>query len=524
MAFTGKYSPGWIVGGGLVLAAVIVLGFVGWWGLRGQRLAIWAEARQDCEYWADLLSEDSSQWFKHGGWQVWSYEYPPVAGGSIFDPLADRRQLMEWEQSDEKTTTGLPLSVLAGWSLVKDYEDLRAARSLLDRAIGQDVSIVTPVILEKMEKIAEERHWPGDWKSWRGSWDRDERARAVKQENRARQWVGTQEGIWRFEDNNVVRFPGEVVQAFQSKLQRIAAGSDWGGVALVSGNAKEGDAGKVMASVDLGGATLQVGVAHMALLEEDWQQRKIWTFSMLALAVLTVATGLWVMMCGVFRERKAINAQSQFIASVTHELRAPVGAVRLMADALEHGKVDEEKVGEFHRLIARESSRLSVLIENVMDLARVEKGRRVIRREEVDFPVLVREVCEMMSLQAGESKISLQADGPELMVQADPVALRQILVNLIDNAIKFSPKGGEILIKWDKGWWFRVVDQGEGVPEEMQQYIFDRFYRGEDELRRNTKGVGIGLSLVKHLVELHGGRVTVQNDSGAVFRVEFQES
>ena len=127
----------------------------------------------------------------------------------------------------------------------------------------------------------------------------------------------------------------------------------------------------------------------------------------------------------------------------------------------------------------------------------------------------------MMSIQAREQEVTLIPSEEELVVKADPVALRQILVNLIDNALKFSPKGGKVTIEWGGNWWLRVADQGPGVPEENQERIFERFFRGEDELRRKTKGVGIGLSLVKDLVELHGGKVSVRNEDGAVFQIDF---
>ena len=130
----------------------------------------------------------------------------------------------------------------------------------------------------------------------------------------------------------------------------------------------------------------------------------------------------------------------------------------------------------------------------------------------------------MMALPALEKKVTFRQEGPALEVEADALVVRQILVNLIDNAIKFSPSGGEILMTWDEGWWFSVADQGPGIPKEDREAIFERFYRRENELRRKTQGVGIGLSLVKELVTLHGGNVKVEQDVGAVFKVEFRKS
>ncbi|YCM42687.1 HAMP domain-containing sensor histidine kinase [Verrucomicrobiaceae bacterium 227] len=319
--------------------------------------------------------------------------------------------------------------------------------------------------------------------------------------------------------------PDEIAKALKDHLDQEGLGRDrLMGAAMTMGKVRLGDAGEVLATRKIPGGALEVGVIDASGLEAGWREQLRWVVMMITLAVLAVGAGLWVMMLGVFKERKMAYAKSQFVASVTHELRAPVGSIRLMADALESGKVRPQKVGEFHRLMARESGRLSVLIENVMDLAKVEDGRRVIRLEEVELSGLVAEVCEMMAMQAEETGVRFEFSDEELLVTADPVALRQILVNLIDNAVKFSPKGGVVKIGWEEGWSLTVSDEGPGVPEGEREKIFERFYRGEDELRRTTKGVGIGLSLVRELVELQGGRVCVANEGGSVFEIEFKKS
>ena len=319
--------------------------------------------------------------------------------------------------------------------------------------------------------------------------------------------------------------PDEIAQTLKNSLEREGLSKGrWMGAAMTIRKARLGEAGEVLATREIPGGVLEVGVIDAAGLEAGWREQFRWVVTMIALAVLAVGAGLWVMMLGVFKERKMAYAKSQFVASVTHELRAPVGSIRLMADALESGKVRTQKVGEFHRLMARESGRLSVLIENVMDLAKVEDGRRAIRLEEVELCGLVEEVCEMMAMQAEETGVRFEHSDQELVVTADPVALRQILVNLIDNAVKFSPREGTVRIGWEEGWSLTVADEGPGVPEGDREKIFERFYRGEDELRRTTKGVGIGLSLVKELAELQGGRVSVANEGGAVFKIEFRES
>lgn len=274
----------------------------------------------------------------------------------------------------------------------------------------------------------------------------------------------------------------------------------------------------------LGLAKLRVGVLDSEALEAEWRIRRNGTLLVLGFSAFVITGGMLLMTRGLMKEKKAAHARSQFVASVTHELRAPVGAMRLISDALTKGKLAPDKVSEFNQLLSRESSRLSVLIENIMDLARVEDGQRVLRKEELDFADIAEEVSEMMTMQAREAGITLKTKGSALSANADPVLLCQVLVNLLDNAIKFSPSGSVVTVSWGEGWSFTVADQGPGIPEEQRGQIFERFYRLEDELRRETKGVGIGLSLVKELTELHGGSVSVSNQGGAIFKVSFPNS
>jgi signal transduction histidine kinase len=220
--------------------------------------------------------------------------------------------------------------------------------------------------------------------------------------------------------------------------------------------------------------------------------------------------------------------KSNFVSSVSHELRAPIGAVRLMAESLESGRVDgEAKRKEYFSLIAQECRRLSALVENVLDFSRIEQGRKRYSFEPVDFAALVRQAAALMEPHAAERKVRIetpcQPPGAEISeARWDHQAIEQALVNLLDNAIKHSPEGGTVTLAIEAGQpggpsdvvriW--VEDHGEGIPPEAHARIFDLFYRHGSELRRETKGVGIGLSIVKHVAEAHGGRVIVESAVG----------
>jgi len=230
------------------------------------------------------------------------------------------------------------------------------------------------------------------------------------------------------------------------------------------------------------------------------------------------------------RQLHLSEMKSNFVSSVSHELRAPIASVRLMAEGLERGKIqDPGKQHEYFRFIVQECRRLSSLIENVLDFSRIEQGRKEYEFEPTDVAALAEQTVRLMNTYADERQIRIlfQVKGGPLPVEMDGKAIQQALVNLIDNAIKHSVSGSTITVGLDFGnaaalqagqatqqvhLW--VEDHGEGIPPEEHERIFERFYRLGSELRRETQGVGIGLSIVKHIVEAHGGKIIVRSAPG----------
>lgn len=268
------------------------------------------------------------------------------------------------------------------------------------------------------------------------------------------------------------------------------------------------------------------------------QRQRAWWFGGFILAAAGVAMLGFVRARRAFlRERQLSEMKSNFVSSVSHELRAPIASVRLLAESLDLGKVqDPEKQRTYFRLIVQECRRLSALIANVLDFSRIEQGRKQYEFEPTDLPALVRETVGVLQAYASERGVVLALEllGPASGVGWDaglqPVldgrAIQQALVNLIDNALKHSPKDGTVRIGMSldgcevggragkacvRIW---VADQGPGIPASERERIFERFYRVGSELRRETQGVGIGLSIVKHIVEAHGGGVTVESEMG----------
>jgi len=202
------------------------------------------------------------------------------------------------------------------------------------------------------------------------------------------------------------------------------------------------------------------------------------------------------------RQRSLNELKSNFVSSVSHELRAPIASVRLMAESLDRGKItDQGKQRDYFRFISQECRRLSGLIENVLDFARIEQGRKQYEFEPADLLALVRSTTSVMEPYAAEREVKLTfqcapSASEGLPLTVDAKALQQALVNLVDNAIKHSAPNAVVTVGLDPGEAIRiwVEDHGPGIPAEEHEKIFERFYRRGSELRRETQGVGIGLS------------------------------
>jgi signal transduction histidine kinase len=283
-------------------------------------------------------------------------------------------------------------------------------------------------------------------------------------------------------------------------------------------------------------------LTHPQLLYARQKQRVVWFGLLISISTLAAITGLIAAWRSFDKQQRLTALKDNFVSSVSHELRAPIASVRLMAEGLERGRVQEpEKQREYFRFILQECRRLSALIQNVLDFSRIDQGRQEYEFEPADVLRLVDETVKGMEPMASERHIQLSFTPPASPVNAtiDARAIQQALVNLLDNAIKHSSPGSKITVGLNvlKDIADRrsrcpsasprsiggrtlsrsllqifVQDQGEGIPATEHERIFERFYRVGSELRRQTPGAGIGLSIVKHIVDAHEGRVTVESE------------
>ena len=230
--------------------------------------------------------------------------------------------------------------------------------------------------------------------------------------------------------------------------------------------------------------------------------------------------GLLMVFFDVTELRRLETLRRDFVANVSHELRTPVTAVRSAAETLRAGaSKDPDAAGRFLDIIDRNAERLQQLVDDLLDLTRIESRQFRLRVEEVDLLPTVQQIVEPLRLRADKKKIALKVDiGPEVPpVKADRRALQQVLTNLIDNAVKYCGEACEVTTRVAPGAnevRILVADNGPGIEAKHLPRLFERFYRVDQGRSRDQGGTGLGLSIVKHLVEAMGGRVNVESAIG----------
>ncbi|MCU1515309.1 MAG: histidine kinase [Pseudarthrobacter sp.] len=221
--------------------------------------------------------------------------------------------------------------------------------------------------------------------------------------------------------------------------------------------------------------------------------------------------------------------RNDFVANVSHELKTPVGAISLLAEALESSADDEVAVRRFAKRMHKESGRLAALVQDIIELSRLQGASVAQQGRPVDVNAVINEAVDRSQLPAESKNIKIVVGGRvDGMVYGDPDLLVTALRNLIDNAIRYSPENTRVGVgvRAKEGLVaISVTDQGEGLTPEDQERVFERFYRVDSARSRHTGGTGLGLSIVKHVVSNHGGEVTVwsQPGQGSTFTVRLPE-
>ena len=244
------------------------------------------------------------------------------------------------------------------------------------------------------------------------------------------------------------------------------------------------------------------------------------SFLILGALSLLMGAGMVLTYRNVARELALAKLKSDFVSNVSHELRTPLALIRLYAETLELGRLSNPgKRQEYYEIIRKESERLTSLINNILDFSRIESGKKEYSFRETDVADLVRSTLESYRFEIEQNGFQFEQkidnNLPTMLVDREAIA--RSLLNLVNNAVKYSATEkylGVNLYRQNGGVNLEVVDHGIGIPTKEQPKIFEKFYRVGDPLVHNTKGSGLGLSLVRHIVQAHGGEVEVESQPG----------
>ncbi|HEX8184563.1 MAG TPA: ATP-binding protein, partial [Blastocatellia bacterium] len=225
---------------------------------------------------------------------------------------------------------------------------------------------------------------------------------------------------------------------------------------------------------------------------------------------------------------EANRAKDEFLATVSHELRTPLNAIVGWSQMLRHNKFDDATTARAMETIERNAKSQARLIEDILDVSRIIMGKLRLDVHPVELVSVIEAAIDSVRPAADAKEISLQTilDPRASPVSGDPSRLQQIVWNLVSNAVKFTPRGGSIEVRLERvnsHIEIIVSDTGQGIEEDLLPYIFDRFRQGDNSSTRMHSGLGLGLALVRHLVELHGGTVhaaSLGTDSGTTFTVK----
>ncbi len=224
----------------------------------------------------------------------------------------------------------------------------------------------------------------------------------------------------------------------------------------------------------------------------------------------------------ITRDKEISQMKNDFVSHVSHELKTPLASINAYAEMLVDGEAkDAEAITQFCSIIQSQAQRLNRLIEDILNISRIESGMVKVKKQKLSMAILIRDAAEMIESYAGEKNIELKTQTPIIFdqVHADRDMLSQVIINLLSNAVKYTEQGGTVSIQSDVNEaenYIRVTvtDSGVGIPKDDLPHVFDKFYRVEAN-KKQAKGTGLGLNLVSQIIEkVHGGRVFVTSKQG----------
>lgn len=268
---------------------------------------------------------------------------------------------------------------------------------------------------------------------------------------------------------------------------------------------------------------MAVYLLNPAKLAASARTLKLMLGLLIVVLLLAICAGGWLIVSDLNRHLTLARQKTDFVSNVSHELKTPLTSIRMFSELLAEGRVGEaEKQRSYLHIIAAEASRLSRLINNVLDFSRMERGEKKYDFQRCDIASLVRETVETYRPHLEANGFQVRFEGPDaaITVNGDRDAMAQIVVNLLSNAEKYSDGQKEVEVQLRQAQEplpyveVRIMDRGTGVPRGCEEKIFDKFYRAHDSLSSGIQGSGLGLTLARQIARAHGGDVVYQSRDG----------
>lgn len=236
--------------------------------------------------------------------------------------------------------------------------------------------------------------------------------------------------------------------------------------------------------------------------------------------------GSLLLLVDITEKARAEQMRREFSANVSHELKTPLQSISGCAELLKDGVVKPEDQQRFYERIYTDSRRMIALVQDIIDLSRMDESTEPLRREPVQLMALAREAQALLAAKALAGQVSVEVENSEATVQGDARLLHELVFNLMDNAVSYNRAGGSVTVRAEAtpdGVQLSVADTGVGIPPEHQSRVFERFYRVDKSHSRETGGTGLGLSIVKHAAALHGAHIALESapNEGTTITVTF---
>jgi two-component system phosphate regulon sensor histidine kinase PhoR len=264
-------------------------------------------------------------------------------------------------------------------------------------------------------------------------------------------------------------------------------------------------------------------------IEEVVRDRFYRNLGLLVILDVMIVVGLWFVYRTIKREMELAQLKSEFVANVSHELRTPLSLIRMFGETLQMGRVTgKKKRQEYYSTIVRESERLTGLVNNVLDFSRMESGKKEYHLAELELNPIVHKIVSLYlpHLKHLGFHVHVELADALPLIRGDEEAVSEALLNILDNAVKYSADEKSVSVATGatrESVFIEVVDHGIGVSPTEQSKIFEKFYRTSHGRAHQARGSGLGLTLVRHIMNAHGGTVSIQSQlgSGSAFRLTF---